>query len=103
MAVSADLFRDAGGFAFRYPILNAEDRELCDRWRSLGGPLVYAADAVVRHSHQMTLWGFVRQHFHYGRGAFAYHRVRAARRVARFRVEPLAFYGQLAAERQRSA
>ena len=45
----------------------------------------------------MTFRGFIRQHFHYGRGAFAYHRVRAARRLGRFRVEPLAFYSRLAA------
>jgi len=32
-----------------------------------------------------------------GRGAYAYHRVRAARRSGRFRVEPLAFYQRLAA------
>jgi hypothetical protein len=45
----------------------------------------------------MTFGGFFRQHFHYGRGAFAYHRIRAARRSGRFRVEPLAFYQRLAA------
>lgn len=97
MAVAADAFRDAGGFAFRYPIISAEDREICGRWRSLGGALVYASDAVVRHSHQLTFSKFIRQHFQYGRGAFAYHRVRAARRLGRFRVEPLAFYKRLAA------
>lgn len=97
MAVSADRFRRHGGFAFRYPVINAEDRELCSRWRSLGEPLVYAPDALVHHSHQMTLGRFFRQHFHYGRGAFAYHRVRAVRRSGRFRVEPLAFYQRLAA------
>ena len=97
IAVSAERFRRCGGFAFRYPVINAEDRELCSRWRSLGGRLVYAPDAVVHHSHQMTFSRFVRQHFHYGRGAYAYHRVRAARRSGRFRVEPLAFYQRLAA------
>jgi GT2 family glycosyltransferase len=97
IAVSADRFRRSGGFAFRYPVINAEDRELCSRWRSLGERLVYTPDAVVHHSHQMTFRRFFRQHFHYGRGAYAYHRVRAERRSGRFRVEPLTFYRRLAA------
>jgi len=83
MAVSAQLFRESGGFdpAFR----TSEDRDFCDRWIRRGHALVYAPDAVVCHSHDLTLQSYCRQHFNYGRGAHRFHRARAQRSRSRMR------------------
>ena len=74
-AVHAESFREAGGFdeTFR----TSEDREICARWRSRGLGMTYEPDAVVRHSHILTLGSLWRQHFGYGRGALRFHRARA--------------------------
>lgn len=77
LLVHAERFHDAGGFdeSFR----TAEDRELGDRLRHLGLRLVYARESVVAHARPATLVEFAGQHFGYGRGAYRYHAVRAAR------------------------
>jgi GT2 family glycosyltransferase len=92
MAVSANLFQESGGFdpSFR----TSEDRDFCDRWIRRGHPLVYAPKALVYHHHHLTLTAFCRQHFHYGRGAHQFHRVRARR--SRSRLKPdLQFYASV--------
>jgi hypothetical protein len=63
---------------------------------------VYRADAVVYHSHNLRLGSFMRQHHAYGRGAYAYHRVRAARGSGRMR-EDLRFHLELPARLLASA
>ncbi len=92
LAFPAKPFRAAGGFDVTYPRAAAEDRELCDRWLHLGQRMIYAAEAVVYHAHALTFRTFLRQHFHYGQGAFCFHRVRARRLQDRVKVEPLTFY-----------
>ncbi len=92
LAFPRDLFLAAGGFDPSYPRAAAEDRELCDRWLHQGMRMVYAPEAVMYHAHALTLRTFLRQHFHYGRGAFCFHRVRARRGQCRIKVEPLMFY-----------
>lgn len=89
LALPADLFRTIGGFdpSFR----TSEDRDLCDRWVREGRRLVYAPDAVIHHRHELTLAGFWRQHFGYGRGACRFHRARARRGAGPFRPE-FSFY-----------
>jgi GT2 family glycosyltransferase len=89
LALPADLFRTIGGFdaSFR----TSEDRDLCDRWVHGGHKLLYAPDAVIHHRHELTLAGFWRQHFCYGRGAYRFHRARARRGAGLFRPE-LSFY-----------
>lgn len=67
-------FHDLGGFDEAFRGAGGEDREFCLRWvHSSGGhtarPSVYAPEAVVRHKHDLTLAGFLRQHYAYGRGA----------------------------------
>jgi GT2 family glycosyltransferase len=81
LALPAAPFRQIGGFNTRYLRVGAggEDRELCDRWRSLGYRLSYAPDAVVYHRHHLGLLSFWRQHFLYGRGAVVYRRAVSAR------------------------
>jgi GT2 family glycosyltransferase len=92
LAVPADLFFALGGFDTAYTRTAAEDRELCDRWRQYGHPLLYAPEAVVYHAHALTLRTFWRQHFTYGIGAYQFHRARAERATGRFRIEPANFY-----------
>lgn len=94
-AIATAQFQAIGGFDGSFPRAAAEDREFCDRWRQDGRRLIYAAEVLVSHSHSMTLHGFWRQHFTYGRGAFHFHRVRARREVDRIKFEPLKFYWNL--------
>jgi glycosyltransferase involved in cell wall biosynthesis len=86
-ALSANGFRDAGGF--RESFRTSEDREFCDRWAHQGRGLAYSPDVVVYHSHSLDSAGLMRQHFNYGRGAYRFHRLRAQRGWGRFH-----FYGQ---------
>jgi GT2 family glycosyltransferase len=85
-------FFDVGGFNVSFPRAAGEDRELCDRWQHQGYRMIHAPEAVVYHSHHLTAKTFLRQHFHYGRGAFYYHLHRARQRRQPMRVEPPAFY-----------
>lgn len=90
-ALSAGAYRRNGGFDSRFRLAGGEDRDFCDRWTAAGGPMVYVRDAVVHHSHHLSLSGFLRQHFTYGRGAWHFHRARAERGCGPVRVEPLTF------------
>lgn len=85
LAVSATLFHESKGFdsSFR----TSEDRDLCDRLIRRGHPLVYAPKAIVHHHHHLTMTGFCRQHFNYGRGARRFHQVRAQRSGSRLKID----------------
>ncbi len=91
-ALPADAFHALGGFRTEFLSAGGEDRELCDRWLSKGLPVVYSPEAIVFHSHSMTLKGYLRQQYNYGKGAFHYNRLRSTRNGRRFSVEPLRFY-----------
>jgi GT2 family glycosyltransferase len=95
MAISADLFRMAGGFNTLFLRAAGEDREFCDRLLAGGHRVVYVPDAVVFHAHELTLLSFLRQHFHYGRAAYHYRRLRARRRQESMQFEPYRFYCSL--------
>lgn len=95
VALPAEQFRAVGGFDTSYPLAAGEDRDFCDRWLQLGYGMIYAPEAVVYHSHDLTLGTFIRQHFHYGRGAFCYRNLQARRAQGRIRVEPLLFYAKM--------
>src|SRR5581483_8385630 len=88
-------FRALGGFDASFPMAAAEDRELCERWQSRGGCLVYADEAVVYHAHRLTLARYARQHFGYGRGAVHLHRARHKQGESQPRLEPMRFYRDL--------
>jgi GT2 family glycosyltransferase len=92
LALPAAQFRALGGFDTTYRLAAGEDRELCDRWLHRGYRMVYARDAVVYHAHTLTFRTFLRQHIHYGRGAYCFHQVRARRANGRMRIEPPSFY-----------
>lgn len=85
LAMAASAFRAIGGFDTTFR--TSEDRELCDRWLRRGGPIVRVPHAIVEHAHDLTLRGFWRQHFGYGRGARRFHRARQSRGGTRFRPE----------------
>jgi glycosyltransferase involved in cell wall biosynthesis len=85
-------FLDIGGFDTSFPRSAGEDRDMCDRWQRRGHRMIHAPEAVVYHSHHLTAMTFLRQHFHYGCGAYHYHFLRARRRQQPMKVQPLAFY-----------
>jgi glycosyltransferase involved in cell wall biosynthesis len=89
LALPADLYRAMRGFDVSFR--TSEDRDFCDRWVGEGHSLVYAPDAVIQHRHDLTLAGFWRQHFAYGKGASHFHCARARRGAESFRPE-LSFY-----------
>ena len=91
-ALPSAAFHDLGGFRTEFSTAGGEDRELCDRWLGRGFSVIYASEAVVFHSHSMTLTGFLKQQFNYGKGAFHFNRLRSARNGSRLSIEPLEFY-----------
>lgn len=92
LALTADGFRDIGGFVVTPIRAAGEDRDLCYRWARLGRELEYVPEATVFHAHQMDALGFCHQHFNYGRGAFHFHRGRHARGEQGWLLEPAQFY-----------
>jgi GT2 family glycosyltransferase len=95
LAVAAELFRSLGGFDESFRVAGSEDRDLCDRWASAGHPLLLEPRAVVLHWHPLSVAGFLRKHFEYGRGAFRFRHARARRHADRVRLEPPRFYAGL--------
>jgi GT2 family glycosyltransferase len=94
-AMGADLFRKLGGFSEAFPLAAGEDHDFCHRWQHRGWRTMYVPDAVVRHNHVLTLRGFVRQHFNYGRGLYLCRRLIAMRERRSFEVQSAAFYFRL--------
>ena len=78
MAVARAGFVASGGFDERFRVAS-EDRDFCARWLHAGHRIVWTDGAEVDHGHALTLVGFLRQHYRYGRGAARYHRMRVAR------------------------
>lgn len=93
MACLAEIFREMGGFCQQYFAYVSEDRDLSNRWSKAGYKLQYAPDALVLHAHDLALGTFLKQHFFYGQGAFAFHKVRAHGGTPR--LEPISFYKNL--------
>ncbi|PSB01512.1 glycosyltransferase family 2 protein [Merismopedia glauca] len=85
-------FCEIGYFDTSFPLAAGEDRELCDRWLHHSYQMVSVPEALVYHSHHLTLKSFWRQHFNYGRGAFHFRQVRSRRDAKPIKVEPLSFY-----------
>jgi GT2 family glycosyltransferase len=70
LALPARAFRDMGGFSSSFRRAGGEDYDLCARWYNQGGEMAYLPDALVVHDHALTLGGYLRQHYRYGRGLF---------------------------------
>jgi GT2 family glycosyltransferase len=92
LALPATDFRALSGFDPTFPLPAAEDRDLCDRWRQAGRPLLYGPRAIVYHKHSLTFRGFWQQQVRYGRGAARFHCLRARRASGRIRLEAPTFY-----------
>ena len=93
VAVPRALFTEMGGFDPEFSRAS-EDRDLCDRWRALGLPMVLLPDAVVAHDKSLTVRHFLRQHFRYGTGAHTYHRARSSRGAGSITQE-MSFHAEL--------
>ena len=98
LAVARSTFEALGGFDDSFRRAGGEDRDLCERGRALGRPLVYERAAVVRHAHSMGLHGFLQQHFEYGRGARRLHEARVRRDGPPLRMQPPGFYASMLRE-----
>jgi glycosyltransferase involved in cell wall biosynthesis len=79
-ALAAGKFIEMGGFNEKFPLAAAEDREFCYRWLRRGFRMTHASEAKVYHRHPLTVDGFCRLHFRYGRGAYLYYHLRAGGR-----------------------
>jgi GT2 family glycosyltransferase len=77
LAMPRELFRRIGGFDESFT--TSEDRDFCDRCRACEVQMIYASECVVRHRHALSFPGFCKQHFHYGRGAFRFHKCQLQR------------------------
>ncbi len=95
LAVSAQRFRQVGGFSEAFPLAAGEDYDFCHRWQHAGLETTYAPEALVHHAHPLTFGGFCRQHFNYGSGLYQVRRRIAERESAALRVEAAAFYAGL--------
>ncbi|HET9334316.1 MAG TPA: glycosyltransferase [Gemmatimonadota bacterium] len=91
LALPRVAFLELGGFDARFRRAGGEDRELCLRWARSGRGIAYAPRAIVRHSHDLSLRRFLRQHFNYGRGAARFHEIRESSPIP----EPASFYREL--------
>lgn len=90
IAMSARRFDESGGFD--ESLRAAEDRDFCRTWHNHGWGFNYVPEAIVSHSHDLSLATLQRQHFAYGRGALPYWRKAARKGGSRLKVEPLSFY-----------
>lgn len=95
LALAAAAFRELGGFDTAFSGAGGEDRELCLRWLHHGRRAVHCSEAIVRHAHQLTLAGFVRQHYAYGRGAALLRRQAQVHGYGPLRLERASFYWDL--------
>ena len=93
--VPAVAFRELGGFSPKYFRMAAEDRDFSARWLEQGRRIVYAPDIVVHHAHPLNLQSLLRQHFHYGRGAYLFHLLNSQPRRSRGKLESPGFYFSL--------
>ncbi len=69
IAFPAAGFDRIGGLSRSWRLAGGEDRDLCARWIEAGGRIRHCSQAQVLHHHALTMRGFIRQHFNYGRGA----------------------------------
>ncbi|MGC9399907.1 MAG: glycosyltransferase [Anaerolineae bacterium] len=65
-AYRRDIFLRAGGFDPAFPTASVEDQELSFRLAEQGYHLVFVPEAHVFHTHNNTLWAYVRRKFWIG-------------------------------------
>ena len=90
--LTAEGFNSLGGFDTNFPLAAGEDREFCERWQHKGYKMIYLPEAIVYHSHELTLTKFLRQHFNYGRSIFYLQKTRVNRQSGSIKFESITFY-----------
>lgn len=73
-ALSKSLYEELGGLDVRFRA--SEDRDFCERWLDSGRRMVYLSNALIHHSHHLSLKQYCLQHFRYGKGAFEFRNTR---------------------------
>jgi GT2 family glycosyltransferase len=102
LCVPSVAFHELGGFDPAFRGAGGEDREFCLRWAHGGRRAVYAPEAVVRHAHDLTLAGFLRQHYAYGRGSALLRQRALAHGYGPLPLERASFYWELLRYPQRA-
>jgi glycosyltransferase involved in cell wall biosynthesis len=69
VAYRREVFWQLGGFNESFPLAAAEDWEFGHRLTAHGYTQCVVPEIKVRHHHKTTAFGFLRQHFRYGRGS----------------------------------
>lgn len=95
LSVPRQSFLATGGFDTEFSRAAGEDREFSDRWRYLGGELVFEPKIIVGHAHPLSLRSFVGQHFHYGMAAKRYWRLKRLREGGKRKSVRAPFYSRL--------
>ncbi|MEG5044623.1 glycosyltransferase [Microcoleus sp. B4-C1] len=90
-AISANKFKQIGGFNEQFPLAAAEDREFCQRWIKHGYNIVYEKNAIIHHWHELNFYTFCQQQFNYGRGAYSFQNLQKPGR----KIQPRFFYIEL--------
>ncbi len=95
MAINRKCLDSMGGFDETFQRAGGKDRDLCDRWQHAGREMLYVPEAVVDHTHELTLTSFLNQHFQYGTGAWHYWQCRSQRGQPGFATESIGFYTEM--------
>ena len=94
LALSRKMFMETGGFD---PELRfGEDRDFCYRWASHGHPFAFVPDAIMYHTHSLTLASFLRLHCCYGGGSYQFRRGVKMKGLQSVRLSPFRWYVNLA-------
>ena len=93
ISVSREQYLLLGGFDERFILAAGEDREFGMRWAASGGRLKFVPDAVVYHYHHLRLHSYIRQQYHYGKGAGLLRDL--SKDGQHSVVEPVSVYGKL--------
>ncbi len=92
-ALPSKRFHEIGGFD---PTLRfGEDRDFCYRWGAQKYPFRFVSDALVYHTHALTLSSFLQLHFLYGKGNFQFLKRWTTNGRAPIRLSPLSWYVSL--------
>jgi GT2 family glycosyltransferase len=93
LALSREMFMETGGFD---PELRfGEDRDFCYRWTSHGHPFAFVPDAVIYHTHNLTLRSFLKLHCYYGGGSYEFRRGVKKKGLQSVRLSPFRWYVNL--------
>lgn len=65
-AYRREVFLENGGFESAFPVPSVEDQEFSFRLARKGYKMVFAPGAVVEHTHDETLWDYIRRKFNIG-------------------------------------